>query len=184
MTARTRKPCHGCGKEGLRDATSVCRDCRLLLGEATTARKRDTVPEYEHYWHHDVPHWNGSYVHGPAHYASNTGPSVDSLLWSAFISMIESISTPLSGRHYPNQLDRVLAGHPEDRSISSSSAVVYRLLITQRDAVAALDVAVQSSLKTVYAAGFYDGSNLVGQLQVGKLGLEEFNERRDARSKR
>lgn len=168
----TQKPCPGCHKPGLRDADSVCYECKKKLEEAEMARKQQEQDSGHQIYHVPGADRFPNY-HIPARFLHEDIRGRMRAISVIMEALVYSIGLPVLGRYFPSNN---LFYYPKGYRVEYSSRSTYLLFKPETaQAIDQLDTAIQTALEAAYQVGKQDGSRLLMQLADGELTVNEFN---------
>ena len=168
----TQKPCPGCHKPGLRDADSVCYECKKKLEEADVARARQEQDSgYQIYQVPGIERFPNYHI--PARFLPDEVRSRMKTISAAMEVLARSIGLPVLGKYFPSNH---LFFYPKGYRVEYGSRSSYLLFKPETaQAIDQLDTAIQAALEAAYQIGKQDGSHLLMQLADGDITIGDFN---------
>lgn len=165
MKGQTKKPCHGCGESGYREADKLCGICQKELREAraiiAATEVNPNLAEYRRPWtYYSLP------------YIPNLGYQNDEIstqFRTAMRELILSLSIPKKeGRAWTANLSHVIDGTSDDEgTILLDPAIRETLNTFYKSALQMVDIA--------YKNGKSEGQSFVTQLAAGEISIDQLN---------
>lgn len=177
----TKKPCPGCGKEGLRPTNGVCAECARLIKTGREAGKELAARDGGDPKHYRVPERGRSH---DLPYILNDpdDPERRRTIQHAFLDLFFVVTEPSKTGVDGHDVARIIDIPRGARSDNYWSGELRLCRPDVRAALSALFAAVYAGMKHSYDEGLDDGRHLLKQLRDGEIAPQEFEDRTRKRS--